>query len=293
MNCSKPFIKDGGAFGCGQCTACRINKRRTWQHRLILESYQHEQNAFITLTFNEDSYPTNNSVDRRTGQLFLKRLRKAYAGRIRYFLVGEYGDETGRPHYHAALFGYPSCENIQSRYDRRGDLACCAHCHRLNQAWGYGRIQSAQLEPDSMGYLCGYVVKKMTKDDDERLEGRLPEFATMSLRPGIGYDAMHDLASVLLTHNLENNDDVPPELQHGKKRYPLGHYLRANLRAMIGHEKKTPEKALENYKKKLQPLREAAFLGSRPFREEILQASLGRRIQLEAQKRRNKKRSSL
>lgn len=293
MNCSKPFIKDGGAFGCGQCIACRINKRREWKHRLILEAYQHEENAFITLTFDEDNYPEHHSVERRTAQLFLKRLRKAYGGRIRYFLVGEYGDETGRPHYHAALFGYSRCENGSTRYDRSGNVKCCPNCHRVSDAWGYGRIQVAELEPQSMGYICGYVTKKMTKDDDPRLEGRLPEFATMSLRPGIGYDAMHDLADVLMKFDLDLYDDVPLELQHGKEKLPLGQYLRRNLRLMVGKDASTPDSTLEKYKEKLRPLRESAFNNSRSFKEEVLAASLGRRIQLEAKQKRNKDRKTL
>jgi len=49
------------------------------------------------------------SLIKRDVQLFVKRLRKDQDARglakIRYYLVGEYGDQTKRPHYHAAIFG--------------------------------------------------------------------------------------------------------------------------------------------------------------------------------------------
>jgi len=35
----------------------------------------------------------------------MKRLRKHYSGRtIRYYMCGEYGENMGRPHYHAVFF---------------------------------------------------------------------------------------------------------------------------------------------------------------------------------------------
>lgn len=122
----------------------------------------------------------------------------------------------------------------------------------------------------------------MTRHDDERLEGRLPEFARMSLRPGLGLFMMHDIASHLLDlEKFERMIDVPLELQHGRKRMPLGRYLRRKLRTFVGRDEKTPQSVLDQQKEELRPLRETAFRNSRPFKEEILKASEGRRIQLE------------
>lgn len=121
----------------------------------------------------------------------------------------------------------------------------------------------------------------------------MPEFATMSLRPGIGHDAMHDVAHTLMKYKLDTDFDVPTALRHGKSMLPLGHYLRRKLRTMVGKDEKTPEETIEKYRQELQHLRDAAFLASRPFREEILAASQGRRIQLEAHKRRNKRKASI
>lgn len=82
----------------------------------------------------------------------------------------------------------------------------------------------------------------MTKKDDPRLQGRYPEFCRMSLRPGIGADAMHDVASVLLQFNLVDlQGDVPSSLRHGSRLLPLGRYLRRKLRTMVGKDEKAPE----------------------------------------------------
>lgn len=78
----------------------------------------------------------------------------------------------------------------------------------------------------------------MTRTDDPRLEGRWPEFARMSLRPGIGYGALHEVAHALLDDRLDGLlQDVPTSLR-GK---PLGRYLRRNLRIMMGYAPEAPQ----------------------------------------------------
>ena len=50
-------MKDAVPFGCGQCLPCRVNKRRLWTNRIMLESMCHDDNAFVTLTYNDDNIP--------------------------------------------------------------------------------------------------------------------------------------------------------------------------------------------------------------------------------------------
>lgn len=298
---------NGSAFGCGQCTPCRINRRRIWAHRIILESYQHEANSFVTLTFSDDELPTDLSVSPREISLFIKRLRKMLDTPVRYFAVGEYGDQTGRPHYHLALFGYPQC--LRGRTDLRRQV-CCEVCSTIARAWTnpktrkpYGAIEVAPLEPGSAEYVAGYTVKKWTKHDDPRLEGRLPEFARMSLRPAIGLFAMHDIASTLM--ELDSHEDryidVPLSLQHGTKKLPLGRFLRRKLRTYMGREPNAPDLAVQALKAEMQPMFQAAK-ASLPktlhrvpglleiqTQTEIINAGEGRRIQLNAREHRQRK----
>lgn len=260
----------------------------------MLEAYQHGDNAFVTLT-----YEDNNQVelDPKHLQDFLKRLRKhVYPRRIRYFAVGEYGDTTGRPHYHLALFGFPTCQWHQTQPNRKG--SCCTACDTVRDVWGHGLIQLARLEPASSRYIAGYVVKKMTNEDDERLEGRYPEFARMSLRPGIGASAMDEVASSLLTH-APDLPDVPSVLQHGRAKLPLGRYLRRELRKKMGRSPEAPESTIKAIEEKLQPLRQIAEsyaprgFKEFAFREEIIRQGTGKRINLEARMRRNRKRGTI
>ncbi|AZL82908.1 replication initiator protein [Apis mellifera associated microvirus 39] len=212
-------------FGCGRCLPCRINRRRTWAWRMYLEALCHDASSFVTLTYAPENIPPGGNLDPRHLQLWLKRLRKEiYPRTVRFFAVGEYGDQTQRPHYHAALFGLGVL-----------DTAC------INRAWGLGHTQVAELNQATAQYTAGYVVKKMTAMGDPRLGGRHPEFARMSLRPGIGAPAMEILAKTLSANPHGANQlaavgDVPHQLQMGKHAFPLARYLRRRLRKELNLE---------------------------------------------------------
>lgn len=292
MNCHRPYIHEGGAAGCGQCLPCRINKRRVWTHRIILETALREDNAFVTLTYDDDNLPKNEEVTPREIQLFIKKLRKQVP-KLRYFAVGEYGDTTQRPHYHLALFGYPTCQRMRTRItkDKR---PCCPPCDTVQRIWGKGQIQLGTLEKNSIQYIAGYILKKMTKNDDNRLNGRHPEFARMSLKPGIGYDMMHEVASTLMEYKIEQTiEDVPNSLQHGRSQLPLGPYLTRSLRAMIGRPKNAPQNKKNKQKEELSLMRKTAYDNSIPLIHVYKKSTEGKRIQIEARQLRNKKRISL
>jgi len=136
----------------------------------------------------------------------------------------------------------------------------------LGSTWGNGAVYVGAVSRDSAGYCAEYTVKKMTKKDDFRLKGRHPEFCRMSLRPGIGADAMYDVASDLLKHGLDQTlIDVPAALAHGNSKLPLGRYLRSKLRVAIGKDGGCPEEVKEGMAKELQPLRDYAFNTSQSF----------------------------
>lgn len=60
----------------------------------------------------------------------------------------------------------------------------------------------------------------------------------MSRRPGIGADCVEEIEKFLTTEQGCNEllavGDVPMSLCHGKKRMPLGRYLRRKLRERMG-----------------------------------------------------------
>lgn len=204
----------------------------------MLESALHESSVFSTLTYDEEHLPADRSVSVKAGQDFIRSLRKRTGFPLRYFLVGEYGDRTERPHYHAALFGLPACSgdvHVRHTVDCR-----CESCSVVASAWDRGGTSLGELNLSTAQYIAGYTTKKMTKADDVRLDGRAPEFARMSLRPGIGAWAM-DAAAAVLSDSvgaaaIGRLGDVPNELQHGLKKMPLGRYLKGKLREALGVE---------------------------------------------------------
>lgn len=297
--CRNPYVQGMHAYGCGQCMPCRSNRRRIWTHRLMLESLKYSDCAFVTLTYADEwlrmrefrgtSYATLVPTDL---QLWLKRLRKVISpSRVRFYGVGEYGDESQRPHYHVALFGYASCLYGVSRYSK-ARVNCCVRCDCIRDTWGLGNILLGTLEERSAQYIAGYVMKKMTSTDDVRLHGRHPEFARMSLRPGIGGYAVEDIANALVGIPLDG--DVPSGLRHGSKVLPLGRYLKRRLRVQLGRGINEPASlSLERSKEMHAVYVDSISDPSRSVKQRLLDVDASVVAGLEARRRIFKKRSSL
>lgn len=266
MRCVNPYVNaKREVFGCGRCLPCSIKRRRIWKHRMLLEAGLYSQNAFVTLTYEEKKLPLCSdgllpSLSPEDVRLFLMRLRTRIAPlRIRYFIVGEYGDRSGRPHYHAALFNFPTCRRFRTLQVRgRPDAAgCCDSCRMVFEAWGNGDVDLGVLEPTSAEYIAGYTTKKMTGKDDARLHGRYPEFARMSRMPGLGHGELQRIVDVMVSHGLDKRmADVPTTLAHGGREMPLGRYLRRELRKMLGRDPKCPQEVIDELQAEVQEVRE-------------------------------------
>lgn len=179
---------------CGQCIGCRLDYSRQWAIRCMHEAQMHEDNCFLTLTYNDDHLPDDLSLDLSHFQRFMKRLRKRFGAGIRYFHCGEYGDELGRPHYHAAIFNFDFPDKKYHKKSGTGHNLYTSEA--LSELWHYGHAWIGSLTFESAAYVARYVMKKITGDDaDNHYKGRRPEYVTMSRRPGIGqgwYDKFSD-----------------------------------------------------------------------------------------------------
>lgn len=217
MKCKSPYRAGLVEGGCGQCLPCRINRQRLWTIRLVLEAGQHPVSHFVTLTYDADFLPSDGSVSVREAQLFLKRLRKA-AGSFRYFLVGEYGERSWRPHYHALLFGVR-------------DVGC------VRSAWQKGFVHCSGVGPESAAYVAGYCLKGAQSAKGMRWHGRSlsPEFALMSRRPGIGASAAAQLVSFYSTkEGAQFQSNIRVVLRYQQKLWPLGRYLKMRVLDGLG-----------------------------------------------------------
>ena len=233
MLCKNPFVRDpsgkvfkasllsgdrdialrGVPFPCGQCLPCRINRRRLWTHRLLLESYEHSDSIFITLTYADEYLPEFASLDKKSIQLFLKRFRKSITPRkIRFYACGEYGSQTHRPHYHAIIFGASLLDGEQ-----------------VARAWPFGRVHVAECNRHTIQYVAGYVTKKFIKKEDDRVQ----EFATMSRKPGLGFGMVEKLSSLIsnpkYSHLFVGNKAIPDGLRHGSAFLPFDRYIKNKL----------------------------------------------------------------
>lgn len=246
--CSNPFIRSGPhgvsklkaltneearlaatPFGCGQCMACRINKSRVWQHRILLESYMYEEDekCWFTATYHDLKLPEKNSLKKQDFINWIKSIRKALPEKkIRYFGVGEYGEYGTRginPHYHAALFGVG-----------KSDFETLAKC------WNKGRCDAGEINRKSAAYIVGYICKGMTKGKDidwysgkagkSKFKGLEPEFVSRSTgKPGgLGVDFVYMMARKLKESPYYEGQFIK-NLKHGKETWPLGRYLTDKL----------------------------------------------------------------
>ncbi|MDO3651330.1 rolling circle replication-associated protein, partial [Nocardia mangyaensis] len=117
-------------------------------------------------------------------QKFLKRLRNSQPLKtIRFFHCGEYGDQGGRPHYHACIFNHDFTD--KEHYKTVGDYPLY-HSKELSRLWPYGFCTIGTLTFETAAYTARYITKKITGPEAEQhYNGRKPEYITMSRRPGI------------------------------------------------------------------------------------------------------------
>jgi hypothetical protein len=228
---------------------------------MMMEATCHKESAFLTLTYSPENLPflegsqKTATLRKKHAQDFLKRLRKRLEPhRIRYFLVGEYGDRTQRPHYHAAIFGLRGSPSAMM--NRLSSTPSFAE-NMVSAAWELGFSQTGILARESMEYIAGYVVKKMTKLDDSRLNGREPEFSLKSHSLGSGM--VDEMASGLLAHDLSRMPDVPSVIRFDGKLWPIGQTLKRRLRKRIGRDEKTPQVQKDILAKELKPVADWAF----------------------------------
>lgn len=202
---------------CGHCIGCRIRRSREWTLRILHEASLHSPNWFVTLTY--QNAPV--SLQYRDFQLFMKRLRKQH-GSVRFFVVGEYGEQFSRPHFHAILFGLrlPDIQPVSKLGN--GQLW---QSSALEKLWGHGFVTLGPVNLQTAGYCARYILKKRTGPDadlhyrvadaDGVIHAVTPEFCRMSLRPGLGAYWLEKFSD-----DAYNGDYIV----HNGRKYPVPSY---------------------------------------------------------------------
>lgn len=195
-------------FPCGKCLPCKKNRARIWSTRLVLENYTCEESGFVTLTFNDEHLPETGLPSMVELQKYIKRLRKELRNgerpiKIRYFGVGERGQNNGRAHYHIAVFG-----------------AGHSHTERFQKCWRHpvtkkekGFVDVGDITEASARYITKYIV------DDEKDNC----FSIMS--KGLGLDGIKEITKWWKGKEWFNQEKVQRTIKIGGKERPLGRYL--------------------------------------------------------------------
>lgn len=208
----------------------------------------------------------------------MKRLREHLSRiygikRIAFYMCGEYGEKTGRPHYHVILFGWDFSNDRTQVATKRGNAIFKSPT--LTKLWGMGHADIGSVTYQSASYVARYVMKKVVgpsaKDHYKRVDvetGEVfhvkPEFQKMSLRPAIGRGFFD-----------EYSEDIYPDdfcLVQGKKvrtpRYYDNLLERTNPSLLEAVKKQRKAKAVLYEKHNTKP--------RRAVREEVLQSKISK-----------------
>jgi len=262
---------------CGQCMPCRITKAQERATRIFLEGQQHEgASAFVTFTYSDEHKPQNGSISKEAPRALRKSIKKLALNsqlkieKVRFYTIGEYGDESLRPHYHIAIFGIPLDINYQERetksqksyreimHKRRNDYVEFQGFERLMlRAWSYkGHVDIKSLDTGLSQYMTNYITKGMS-NAKQLPEGLTPEFASMSNNPGIGRDACYEIADLMMQRkyypyqyeNMRKDSTWKPInwshlVRYDGKTRPLDAYMRKNIIQIMGGDGRTDQRKL-------------------------------------------------
>lgn len=156
---------------CGRCINCQNNRRSSWVLRNRYENLHCISSIFVTLTYSDENLPwfgeQTPSLDYEDVKKFMKRLRKKFPEtKLRYFLCGEYGSKTLRPHYHAIIYDLPLLDNGKDFVEYYRKV--------IADTWGLGNVSASPVNDNRIGYITKYIIKS---DYDKK------QYAEFEIRP--------------------------------------------------------------------------------------------------------------
>lgn len=142
---------------CRECWQCKQRKIDDYIGRNIAESKTAKKCHAFTLTYGTDEEGSADHIRARIltysdVQKFIKKLRAA-GFPCRYFVVGEYGGEKGRAHWHGLIYWLDKVPDFPLRKKRT---------HSLGQ-WEHGYSYMDDPSVQAIRYACKYITKDMNK----------------------------------------------------------------------------------------------------------------------------------
>jgi len=183
------FTPDGSLkLPCGKCTECKSQRAAEWAIRARHEISLHNENCFITLTYNDENLPSE-ILSKEPFQKFMKRLRKHTKTDVRYMVSHEYGEQYHRPHHHVILFGYNPPNQKFTRTSPSGEKLFIST--ELDKLWNHGFHSIGQANEKTAYYIASYSLAGKTHTiyhPETGEETILKDQFDCSRRPGIGLD---------------------------------------------------------------------------------------------------------
>lgn len=154
----KPKFTHEGALKlpCGKCTECKSQRAVQWAIRARHEIALHDENCFLTLTYEDKNLPSHLIV-KDPFQRFMKRLRKHVKKPLRYMVSHEYGSQHFRPHHHAIIFGWNPKEQYEPRTTGSGEKIF--RSKELEKLWTNGFSSVGTANERTAYYIASYALK--------------------------------------------------------------------------------------------------------------------------------------
>lgn len=194
----KPYLD----VPCGKCSVCEYNRKMEWIVRLIHESRDNHFTFFCTLTYSDEYLPLCPECGLpylAKGDImdFVNNAKKMWSFlgfNFRYFVVGEYGENYARPHFHLLCFLTElDCDSVSN-----SSLTHDFFIKVTQSIWKYGFIHSGCASDGAAAYCAKYCLKNIAVTD-----GRCPHvngYLSCSRKPIIGHSFLARHGDYLLSH---------------------------------------------------------------------------------------------
>ncbi len=173
---------------CGKCDECLSKRAIDWATRCSHEISCHEENSFLTLTYDDDNLPSS-FVIKDLFKNFIKRLRKEIKTDLRYIVSHEYGSQTQRPHHHMLAFGYNPSNQEYLRKAPSGEPLFTSD--QLLKLWPHGYHSIGTANEKTAYYIASYSLKSAKHivthpDSGEPVE--VTDSMDASKNPAVGFN---------------------------------------------------------------------------------------------------------
>lgn len=262
---------------CGQCRGCRLAESVERANRCILEAKSHENNYFLTLTYDDEHLVYGNEAPTLI-QYHIRKFNKDLRRQLDYnglsdkenpmkiMYCGEYGDESMRPHYHSINCGLkiPDLKFYKMNFD--GDRYYTSEF--LSNIWREqyhkeprGFVVVGECSWNSCAYVGRYVMKKLKGRCKSfyDLNCLAPEFIQSSMKMGSEFyetykDKIYHDDKIIIPAKNGYKEIKPPktfdkwfEAESPEDFANLKDYRQANAKEILKQELSNTDLNLDDY----------------------------------------------